>query len=57
MELVIVGSIGYDEIQTPVDSGNNLLGGAAVYSGIAASHHLKTIDESPTRVGLVAPAT
>jgi sugar/nucleoside kinase (ribokinase family) len=53
MELVIVGSIGYDEIQTPVDSGNNLLGGAAVYSGIAASHHLKTIDESPTRVGLV----
>ncbi|DAC34259.1 MAG: PfkB family carbohydrate kinase [Candidatus Thalassarchaeaceae archaeon] len=53
MDLVIVGSIGYDDIQTPQDSGSDLLGGAAVYAGLAASHHLPTVDESPTRVGIV----
>ena len=51
--MVIVGSIGYDDIQTPVASGSDLLGGAAVYSGLAASFHLRTMDEEPTKVGLV----
>lgn len=53
MDMVIVGSIGYDEIQTPAASGSDLLGGAAVYSGLAASFHLRTMDDEPTRVGLV----
>ena len=53
MDMVIVGSIGYDDIQTPVASGSDLLGGAAVYSGLAASFHLRTMDEDPTKVGLV----
>lgn len=53
MDMVIVGSIGYDDIQTPVASGSDLLGGAAVYSGLAASFHLRTMDEEPTKVGLV----
>ncbi len=53
MDLVIVGSIGYDDIQTPAASGSDLLGGAAVYSGLAASFHLRTMDDEPTRVGLV----
>jgi sugar/nucleoside kinase (ribokinase family) len=53
MDMVIVGSIGYDDIQTPAASGSDLLGGAAVYSGLAASFHLRTMDEEPTKVGLV----
>ena len=53
MDMVIVGSIGYDDIQTPAESGSDLLGGAAVYSGLAASFHLRTKDEQPTKVGLV----
>ena len=53
MDMVIVGSIGYDDIQTTVASGSDLLGGAAVYSGLAASFHLRTMDEEPTKVGLV----
>ena len=51
--MVIVGSIGYDDIQTPAGNGSDLLGGAAVYSGLAASFHLRTHDEQPTKVGLV----
>lgn len=54
MDLVIVGSISYDDIQTPEASGSDLLGGAAVYAGLAASHHLVRADEQPTRVGLVS---
>ena len=53
MDMVIVGSIGYDDLQTPAASGSDLLGGAAVYSGLAASFHLRTMDEEPTKVGLV----
>ena len=53
MDMVIVGSIGYDDIQTPAASGSDLLGGAAVYSGLAASFHLRTMDEEQTKVGLV----
>ena len=53
MDMVIVGSIGYDDIQTPEASGSDLLGGAAVYSGLAASFHLRTMNEEPTKVGLV----
>ena len=53
MDMVIVGSIGYDDIQTPAESGSDLLGGAAVYSGLAASFHLRTKDEQPTKVGIV----
>ena len=29
MEMVIVGSIGYDDIQTPEENGSDILGGAA----------------------------
>ena len=46
-------AIGYDDIQTPVASGSDLLGGAAVYSGLAASFHLRTKDQEPNKVGLV----
>ena len=53
MDMVIVGSIGYDDIQTPVARGSDLLGGAAVYSGLAASFHLRTKDQEPNKVGLV----
>ena len=38
MGLLIVGSIGYDTIIAPVDSGKDLLGGSATYCSIAASN-------------------
>ena len=38
MSLLVVGSIGYDTIVTPVDSGKDLLGGSAAYCSIAASN-------------------
>ena len=38
--MVIVGSIGYDDIQTPAENGSDLLGGAAVYSGPVSYTHL-----------------
>lgn len=37
MDVVVVGSMGYDAISTPKGSGEDLLGGSATYAGIAAS--------------------
>lgn len=38
MSLLVVGSIGYDTIITPVGSGKDLLGGSAAYCSLAASN-------------------
>jgi len=38
MSLLVVGSIGYDTVITPVGSGKDLLGGSATYCSIAASN-------------------
>ena len=40
MDLVIVGSMGYDDIETPVATGSDILGGSAVHAGVSASFHL-----------------
>ena len=43
MELVIVGSSGYDDIETPVGKVSGLLGGSAIYSGLSAAFHARDL--------------
>jgi sugar/nucleoside kinase (ribokinase family) len=38
MSIVVVGSIGFDSIETPHGRATDVLGGAATYSGVAASY-------------------
>ncbi|DAC37294.1 MAG TPA: hypothetical protein D7H75_03705 [Candidatus Poseidoniales archaeon] len=54
MKLVILGSIGLDDIETPVASGSDLLGGAAAHAGIAAGFHLPPTPRKPPAIGLVS---
>ena len=53
--MVIVGSMGYDDIETPVATGSDILGGSAVHAGVSASFHLPKTPEGICRVGMVAP--
>ena len=55
MEIVIVGSIGYDDIETPIVTGSDVLGGSAVHAGASAAFHLPEIPDRGARVGLVGP--
>jgi sugar/nucleoside kinase (ribokinase family) len=48
MDLLIVGSIAFDNIKTPFGKVNKILGGSAIYSSIAASNFVR-----PTIVGVV----
>ncbi len=41
MEMVIVGTIAHDDIETPSEKANGILGGSAPHSGLAASFHLR----------------
>ena len=51
MEIVIVGSIGYDDISTPEAEGSDLLGGAATYAGFSAAFHkFEDISNNPNIV-------
>lgn len=38
MSIVVVGSVAFDELKTPTKQGDNVLGGAATYFALAASH-------------------
>ena len=53
--MVIVGSIGYDDIETAFASGSDILGGSAVHAGVSASFHMPVAPSRTPRVGLVAP--
>lgn len=55
MEIVVVGSIGYDDIETPIVTGSDVLGGSAVHAGASAAFHLPEIPDGGARVGLVGP--
>ncbi|MBT3641166.1 MAG: hypothetical protein HOJ64_03340 [Euryarchaeota archaeon] len=55
MELIIVGSIGYDDLETPEASGSDVIGGSAVHSSISAAFHLPKIPGLPSRVGIMGP--
>ena len=36
MEMVIVGTISYDDIETPSEKASSVLGGSATHSGLAS---------------------
>ncbi|MGY8691789.1 MAG: hypothetical protein ACKVHF_02370, partial [Candidatus Poseidoniales archaeon] len=55
MELIIVGSIGYDDLETPEASGSDIIGGSAVHSSISAAFHLAKLPGLPSRVGIMGP--
>ncbi len=50
-----MGSIGYDDIETPIATGSDILGGSAVHAGVSSSFHLPEAPDGLRRVGLVAP--
>ena len=54
MELVIVGSAGYDDIETPLGKVSGLLGGSAIYSGLSAAFHARDIGLQRLSVGIVS---
>ncbi len=54
MEMVIVGTISYDDIETPFDKDSGVLGGSVPHSGIASSFHLRPPPGHPPRVGIVS---
>src|SRR5438094_722814 len=43
MSLVVVGTVAFDAIETPFGKTDKIIGGAATYSGIAASYFTKNI--------------
>src|SRR6185295_18578424 len=43
MSLVVVGTVAFDAIETPFGKTDRIIGGAATYSGIAASYFTKDI--------------
>jgi len=43
MDMLVIGSIGYDDIETTAASGSDILGGSAVHAGVSASFHLPRI--------------
>ncbi|NDB93600.1 MAG: hypothetical protein EB165_03015 [Euryarchaeota archaeon] len=54
MEMVIVGSTGFDDIETPLGKASGLLGGSAVYSGLSAAFHARDIGLQRLSVGIVS---
>ena len=49
MDVMVVGSLAYDSIQTPAAQGERLLGGSATYAGLASAAN----DASCGLVGVV----
>ncbi len=43
MSLLVVGTVAFDEIETPHGKSGRILGGAATYVGLAASHMIRDI--------------
>ena len=54
MDIVIVGSIGYDDISTPEAKGSDLLGGAATYAGLSAAFHRSDDISNNPNIGIVS---
>ena len=52
--MVIVGTIAYDDIETPSEKANGILGGSVSHSGLAASFHLRPPPGHPPRIGVVS---
>ncbi|NLF43036.1 MAG: sugar kinase, partial [Bacteroidales bacterium] len=43
MSLLIVGSVAFDQIETPYGKTGKILGGAGTYIGLAASRYIKPV--------------
>ena len=41
MDLAIVGSLAYDDVETPSGKRDNQLGGSAIYASLAASRYTR----------------
>jgi len=54
LEIVVVGSIGYDDISTPEAEGSDLLGGAATYAGLSAAFHSLDDNQKNPKIGIVS---
>jgi len=54
MEMVIAGTISYDDIETPSEKASTVLGGSAIHSGLASSFHLRPPPGHPPRIGVVS---
>ena len=54
MEMVIAGTISYDDIETPSEKASAVLGGSAIHSGLASSFHLRPPPGHPPRIGVVS---
>ena len=39
MDILIIGSLAYDSVESPEGNFENLLGGSATYAGLASSFH------------------
>ena len=44
MEIVMVGSIAYDSVESPEGKVEDALGGSAIYGGIASQFHARHLD-------------
>ncbi len=45
MSLIVVGSMAFDDIQTPFGKSNKIIGGAATYIAYAATHFVKPVQQ------------
>ncbi|DAC14463.1 MAG TPA: sugar kinase [Candidatus Poseidoniales archaeon] len=54
MDILIVGSLAYDSVQSPEGNFQNLLGGSATYAGLASSfHNLRQEGDGVALIGVV----
>ena len=42
MSLLVIGTVAFDEVETPFASSGRIIGGAATYVSLAASYFLKS---------------
>ena len=54
VELVVVGTIGLDDIETPFGKVESVLGGSGVYASKASSFFTKTLPDKPFSIILIA---
>ncbi len=54
MDILIIGSLAYDSVESPEGNFENLLGGSATYAGLASSfHNLRQGGDGVALIGVV----
>jgi hypothetical protein len=57
MDVLIVGSLAYDSLETPLGSRDDELGGSASYGGFSASFHMRRMQgNGVSLVGVIGEA-